>query len=124
MSGAFSLIELVISMAILTIGLVTAMRVFPVGLRASHRAEMSSRAVMAGQRSLETLKLAPWDDLPQGEVTVQEDVFQITTVLSQPQVGALADPSRIKGVEIRVSWSQEGRARQIELVTYLRRRNG
>ena len=51
--GAFSLVELVIAMAILGVGIVGAMRVFPIGLRASRRAEVRSRAVIVAQRTLE-----------------------------------------------------------------------
>ena len=53
----FSLIELVIAMGILSVGLVGAMRVFPIGLRASQRSELSSRAAIAAQRTLESVKL-------------------------------------------------------------------
>ncbi|MBI3331269.1 MAG: type II secretion system protein, partial [Candidatus Omnitrophica bacterium] len=64
--SAFSLVELLISMAILSVGLVGAMRVFPMGLRASVRAELHSRAALAAQRTIESLKLEPWEALEDG----------------------------------------------------------
>ena len=117
----FSLIELVISMAILSIGIVGAMRVFPVGLRASQRSELNSRATIAAQRTIESLKLKPWNELADGETTVSGDGFDVATRVSQPQVEHLADPTRLKIVEVTVRWLQDGRPRELAFVTYLRR---
>ena len=78
--------EVVISLAILSVGLVGAMRVFPVGLRASHRSELSSRAGIVAQRTVESLKLVPWEELREGDTTTQEDDFEVTTRITQPAV--------------------------------------
>ncbi|HLD78326.1 MAG TPA: hypothetical protein VJB16_04835, partial [archaeon] len=63
------MIELIISMAILSVGLFAGIRVFPVGLGASKRAELRRRAAFAAQRTIESLKLAPWAELAEGETT-------------------------------------------------------
>ena len=118
---AFSLVELIISMAILSIGIVGAMRVFPVGLRASQRSEFNSRATIVAQRTIESLKLRPWDELAEGETTVEEDGFDVTTRISQPQVEHLVDPSRLKMVEVVAHWVQDGRSRELTFLTYVRR---
>jgi prepilin-type N-terminal cleavage/methylation domain-containing protein len=118
--AGFSLIELIISMAILSVGLFAGIRVFPVGLGASKRAEMRSRAAFAAQRTIESLKLTPWEDLATGETTTETDGFGVTTRISQPEREGLVDAVRLKAVEVRVAWTQDGRTRQISFVTYLR----
>ncbi len=129
----FSLIELVIAMAILSVGIVGAMRVFPVGLRASQRAEQSSRATILAQRTLECLKLTPWDQLVEGaklkpcqtlpevqEATVQHHMI-VTPHIGQPPVEHLVDPTRLKTVEVTVEWTQDHQPRQLTFVTYVGR---
>jgi len=120
-SWAFSLIELMISMAILSIGLVGAMRVFPIGLQASRRAELNSRAAIVAQRTIESLKLEPWDALSEGETTGAEEEFSVTTRITEPGPEDLVDPSRLKAIEVRVQFTQAGRQRGLVFITYLRR---
>ena len=117
----FSLIELIISLAILSVGLLGAMRVFPVGLRSSEGSKMSSRAAILAQRTLESLKLLPWQDLAEGESTTEEDGFEVTTRISQPPATSLVDSARLKTVEVTVRWKQDARTRELAFVTYLRR---
>ena len=119
--GAFSLIELVISLGVLSVGLVGAMRVFPVGLRASRRAEQASRATIVAQRTIESLKLKAWDELADGEATAEAEGFDVTTRIGPTSVERLVDPSVLKTVEVRVAWSQDGRPRALAFVTYVRR---
>ena len=117
----FSLVELVISMAILSIGLVGAMRVFPVGLRASQRAEVSSRAAILAQRTIEALKLNAWDELQEGETTSEEDDFEVTTrIAPPPALAQLVDPTRLKVIEVTVRSVEGGRSRALTFITYLR----
>ena len=118
---AFSLVELVIALAILSIGLVGAMRVFPVGLRASERAEVDSRAAMAGQRAIESLKLLSWDELAIAETTSEDDDFTITTSITEMDLDDLVDTNRLKAIEVIVQSTRGGRTRELELVTYVRR---
>jgi len=116
---AFSLIELIISMAILSVGLVGAMRVFPVGLRASQRAEMSSRAAIAAQRVVESLKLEPWERVAEGETTAEEDGFEIITRVSLPTLEHVVNPEQVKAIQVTVRWTQDGRPRELGVMTYL-----
>jgi prepilin-type N-terminal cleavage/methylation domain-containing protein len=117
----FSLIELIISMAILSVGLFAGIRVFPVGLGASKRAELRSRAAFAAQRTIESMKLTPWDDLATGETTTEVDGFTVTTSIRAVTPEGLVDASRLKAVDVSVAWTQDGRPRQISFVTYLRK---
>ena len=120
-AAGFSLLEVLIAMAILSIGIVGAFRVFPVGLRASQRAELHSRAVMAAQRTLESLKLQPWDALAEGSTTAQEDGFDVTTRVTQPTIAYLTGADRLKAIEVTVSAPEGGRPLRLAVVTYLRR---
>ena len=117
----FSLIELMISMAILSVGLIGAMRVFPMGLRASQRAELNSRAAIVAQRTIEMLKLKPWDELALKEATSQDDGFAVTTRIGQPVIEPLTDAGRLKTVEVSVELTQDGTPRQLVFLTYVRR---
>ena len=118
--AAFSLVELLISMAILSVGLVGAMRVFPMGLRASLRAERHSRAALVAQRTIESLKLKPWEALAEGEATAEEDGFEVTTRISQPALPDLGDAGRLKAIEVRLRFVQDGRPRELTFLTYVR----
>lgn len=117
--AGFSLIELIIAMAILSIGLVGAIRIFPVGLRASQRAELVSRATLAAGRTIESWKLKAWDELAEGESTSREGAFDITVSVDQPDVEGLVDPSRLKRLLVTVGWTQDGRARSMTCATYV-----
>ncbi len=119
--SGFSLIELIISMAILSVGLLGAMRVFPVGLRSSQRSEMSSRATIVAQRTVESLKLLPWQGLAEGESTAEEDGFEVTTRITRPSETSLVDPARLKAVEVTVRWTQDARTRELTVLTYFHR---
>jgi len=121
--SAFSLVEVVISIAILSVGLIGAIRVFPVGLRASQRAELLSRATLAAERTVESLKLRSWDELPLGESTSREEPFDLAVSIDQPTPEGVVDSSRLKRISVTVSWTQEGRPRSLSVVTYVRRPN-
>ena len=115
---AFSLVEVVISLAILSVGIVGAMRVFPVGLRASQRSELNSRATIAAQQALESIKLESCDHLVPQETKAEE--FLLTLTIHEPSPQHLTDPNRLKAVDVTVGWSQDGRPRTLTFVTYVR----
>ncbi len=119
MRRGFSLVEVVVSLAILSVGLLAAMRVFPMGLRASQRSERSSRAVMAAQRTIESLKLKPWSELVDGATSVTDGPYTITVRVAAPAVEELSDPSRLKAVDVVVVWEEDGRPRRATFVTHL-----
>ena len=107
-------------MGILSVGLVGAMRVFPVGLRASQRAEVSSRAAIVAQRTIESLKLKSWDELQDTQTTVEEEGFQVTPSISRPTVEHLVDATQLRVVQVPVQLTQGGgHARELTFVTYL-----
>ena len=116
----FSLVELIIAIAILSVGLIGALRVFPIGLRASQRAEAGSRAAMAAQRAIESLKLKTWNELPGAPASFTEEGLRVGLRFSRPAGPRLADPDRLRMAEVTVQAS-DGRGRAYLFVTYLRR---
>jgi prepilin-type N-terminal cleavage/methylation domain-containing protein len=119
--SAFSLIEVLIAIGILSVGLIGAIRVFPVGLRASHRAELLSRAVLAAEGQIEAIRLKDSSKLKDESFSVSEDPFNIIVKVDSPASLGLLDPSRIKRVLVDVSWFQENKERSIKLGTYIYR---
>jgi len=115
------LIEVVVSLAILSVGLVGAMRVFPLGLRASQRSELNSRAAMLAQRTIESLKLQPWEDLQLGESAQHVEDFEVVTRIETLPVEGVVESERLKTVVVTVRWEQAGRTRHLDVVTYLHR---
>ena len=120
---AFSLVEVVIAIAILSVGLVGALRVFPVGLRASQRSEASSRVTIIAQRTLESLKLKPWTALTDGETADDVEGVHVISRIRSVAIPPLTDPARVKALEVAVETIQDGRARTLTFITYVRRPN-
>ncbi|PIQ84021.1 MAG: hypothetical protein COV75_04455 [Candidatus Omnitrophica bacterium CG11_big_fil_rev_8_21_14_0_20_63_9] len=116
---AFSLLEVVIAMGILAVGVVGAMRVFPMGLRASRRAELRSRAAIAAQRTIELLKAQSCASLADGSATTDEGLT-VATRITGVSVPFVSDSARLKTAELHVSWTQEGATRTLRFVTYVR----
>ena len=114
----FSLVEVVIAMAILAVGLYGAIRVFPVGLQASHRSEQSSRAMMVVGRTLELAKLKACPDITDEETTTEG--MTVKTHVATPAIPHLADPTRVKSVELTIEWQQNNRPRRQVFLTYVR----
>ncbi|MBI4341354.1 MAG: hypothetical protein HY598_03635 [Candidatus Omnitrophica bacterium] len=112
---------MVIALSILAVGLIGAMRIFPVGLRASQRTELRSRAALLAQHTLESLKVAPWEEITEGEQRLTQAPFAVVTRIAQPRPEHLADPEGLKSVAVTVEWLQEGRARSLTFVTYVHR---
>ena len=117
----FTLVELIIAVGILAVGLVGAIRVFPVGLRASQRSAQISRATLVAQRTIENLKLKAWDELVPGETDEPSDAFTVHVTIDAPEIQGLTDATRLKRLAVAVEWSQEGRTRSLAAVTYVHR---
>lgn len=115
----FSLLEVVIAVGILAVGVVGAMQVFPVGLRASRRAELRSRAALAAQTAIESLKARSCAELADGSRTTAEGLT-IATRMVTPTVPLVSDPARLKAADVTVSWMQESAPRSLRFVTYVR----
>ncbi len=110
-----------IALGILAVGILGAVRVFPVGLRASQQAERISRATLLAQRTIESLKLKSWDELAAGQTVEQDEIFASTVTIDQPNVEGLVDPAALKRISVTMAWTQQGHPKTLSLMTYVRR---
>lgn len=117
----FSLIEVMIAMTILSVGVVGAIRVFPVGLRASQRSQLASRAALAAEKTIEELKLTAWESLEPGSSDTQIDEFTVTTAVDEPEIEGLVDPAALKRISVTVSWMQDRKPRSMSVATLAQR---
>lgn len=108
--NAFTLIEIIIALAILGIGLIAVMAYLPIALDASSKASNLTRASMVGQRILEEIKLASFDDIEAADVfdtgayvvDAHHKDFQYQVVVN-PQ-GAVNS----KDITVHVRWQSRG----------------
>ncbi|MBI3323750.1 MAG: hypothetical protein HYZ92_00530 [Candidatus Omnitrophica bacterium] len=110
-------------MAILSIGLIGAIRVFPVGLRASQRSEQASLAALAAERTMESWKLKTRAELSPGEAVIRQGPFEITVSVDQPEIKELVDASTLRRISVAVTWLQDGRPRSFGVVSLVARPN-
>ncbi|MBU1088082.1 MAG: type II secretion system GspH family protein [Candidatus Omnitrophica bacterium] len=106
----FTLIEIIMALAILGIGLVSVMAYLPIALDASKKASNLTRASMVGQRVIEEIKLAGSSDIKAVDVfdtgTYTPDAYHQDfeyLVIVAPQGDAVA-----KDITVYVRWQSRG----------------
>jgi len=117
---SFSLIEIVIALAILAVGASIAVRFFPIGLTASRLSASITQAATLAQERIEEVKaqraLAPGSI--EGDFT--ESGYpgfyytQLTVEETDPEMY-----QRLFKVYLTVSWNYRGRTRSEEFITYI-----
>ncbi|MCK4326682.1 type II secretion system protein [bacterium] len=132
-SKGFTLLEIVIALAILVIGLVGVLALFPTGLRASKRAGDFTTAAILGQQRLESIKRAGyslystdgwynWDVSGETEANAPAQPFpdqpdfswnaEVTDTTFTPDLN-------LKGVNVIIYWQDRGQTRSENFFTYL-----
>ncbi|MFH1061821.1 MAG: prepilin-type N-terminal cleavage/methylation domain-containing protein [Candidatus Omnitrophota bacterium] len=101
----FTLIEIIMALAILGIGVVSVMAYLPIALDASSKASNLTRASMVGQRILEEIKLASLDDIEAA------DAFD---------TGTYKVDAHHKDFEYRVVVAPHGAATAKDIIVYVR----
>ncbi|MCQ9208005.1 MAG: type II secretion system GspH family protein [Omnitrophica bacterium] len=122
-SSAFTLIEIIMAMAILAVGIIGIVRLLPVGLRASKSSEMMSRAGFLAQEKMEELKLAGFEQLLAPEEPLEGEVGDYTWMASVSEVAlkGLASSEDIRSLRLTVTWQEKGKTRSQDFVTYIRK---
>lgn len=123
MKKAFTLIEIIMAMAILTIGIIGVVRLLPVGLRASKSAEILSKAAFLAQEKLEELKLAGFEQLslpgPSIPLAGEQGQYSWAAEVGEVSLAGVSNPQDIRRLSLRVSWQERGNSRSQDFVTYI-----
>ncbi|MBU0759182.1 MAG: prepilin-type N-terminal cleavage/methylation domain-containing protein [Candidatus Omnitrophica bacterium] len=122
----FSLLELIIAIGVLAVGLVGVLQIFPVGLRASQRAGMMTKAAFLAQNKLEEVKMAGFGSitaLPPTILLAGEDRdFEWEITIDKPELNGLNDNDNMRKVTVTVNWMDRSKKRSKDFITYVTRR--
>ena len=120
---AFSLIELVVALGLLAMGLIGVVRLFPVGLRASKRSEVVSKATFLAQQRLEEVRLLGYAAIaaqaPSFPLSGAVDKYQWTMTIQPVQADGLSAESPLRAVIVTVQWPEGRDTRSTALATYV-----
>ena len=119
----FSLLELIIAVGVLAIGLVGVLQIFPVGLRASQRAGMITRAAFLAQNKIEEVKMAGFDAItelpPKIALSGSEDDFEWEIFIDKIDQDGLENDDNIRKITVTVNWIERNRTRSKDFITYV-----
>ena len=110
----FSLLEILIALAVMLVGIVGVMSLFPVGLRASKVAENYTLAAILAQQKIDEAKLtgfASLGDVVDTPFLSPDNNFSWAQIVSTPL-------SNLKQITITIRWSDLGSTRKEDFVTY------
>lgn len=121
----FSLLELIIAIGVLAIGLVGVLQIFPVGLRASYRSGMMTKAAFLAKNKTEQAKMAGFDALaklpPEIPLSGTEGDFDWQISIDNVQLEGLEPGADIRKLTVTISWIERERKRSKDFVTYVTR---
>ena len=114
---AFTLIEIITALAILAIGLLSILALFPVGFHASKRAADFTQATIFAQDKMEEVKMKGFDSA-QNEAA--SDTGNTEGIFSREvTVSNVSGYNNLKEVTVKVSWTERGQTREEEFKTYI-----
>ena len=114
-NDGFSLIEVILALAILIIGLVGVIVLFPVGLRASRQASVLSEETLLAQSHLEEIKTLGYEKIDTKEGTYKNFKWQIAFEEIAPE--GVNDSSGLRKAVVTVTWNQGGQEKKDSFVT-------
>lgn len=125
MRRGFTLIEIIMAMAIMAVGIIGVVRLLPVGLRASKSSEMMSRASFLAQEKMEELKLAGFDELtkpnPSIDLEGEEGDYSWEAEVSEVELEGVTSSEDIRSLSLTVSWQEKGKPRSQKFMTYIKK---
>jgi general secretion pathway protein I len=108
----FTLLEIVIALAIFAIGLVGLLSLFPVGFQSAKKASDLTQATIYAQEKMEELKQSDFDSISDSSGTFSDSRFSWDLATSSVSTG-------LKKLELTVSWTERGKNYNEEFVTYV-----
>jgi len=121
----FSLLELIIAIGVLAVGLVGILQIFPVGLRASYRSGMVTKATFLAQNRIEEVKIAGFDAItelpPKIVLSGTEGDFDWEIFIDEAYLEGLDSSDDLRKVTVTVRWVERNRPRSKDFITYVTR---
>jgi type IV pilus assembly protein PilV len=121
----FSLLELIIAVAVLAVGLVGVLQIFPVGLRASYRSGILTKAAFLAQNKIEEIKMAGFEAVaavpPKINLSGKENDFEWEIFIDEMNPEGLEHPDNMRKITLVVAWMERNRIRSKDFVTYVTR---
>jgi len=119
----FSLLELIIAIAVLAVGLVGVLQIFPIGLRASQAAGMMTKASFLAQNKIEDLKLAGFDAIaelpPKIPLSGRDGDFDWAIKIDDVSLEGVESSSDMRKVVVTISWPERNNTRSKDFITYV-----
>ena len=124
---AFTLMEVLVALAVVTIGLAALIRLQLFSLNMSNRAELTTRAaLLADEKISETLGAGyPQIGVATGTINHAGCDFQWKRQVTNPQSPQLAQAhlTGLRRLSVNVTWQQGGYDKHVQLTTYVARRS-
>ncbi|MDO8603129.1 MAG: prepilin-type N-terminal cleavage/methylation domain-containing protein [Candidatus Omnitrophota bacterium] len=119
----FSLLELIIAIAVLAIGLVGVLQVFPIGLRASQRAGMLTKASFLAQNKIEDIKLAGFDAMtelpPKIPLSGKDGDLEWAVKIDDISLEGIESNSNMRKIVVTITWPERNTTRSRDFITYV-----
>jgi general secretion pathway protein I len=119
----FSLLELIIAIAVLAVGLVGVLQIFPIGLRASQRAGMMTKASFLAQNKIEDVKLAGFDAItelpPKIPLSGKDGDFEWAIKIDNILLEGVESSDDMRKVVVTVIWPERNTTRSKDFITYV-----
>ncbi len=112
----FSLVEMMMAMAVLGIGLLSIAQIIPLALAGVTQARVRTQAVQAGQERLDDLMASEYDSLLAGSYSETIDDYSMAWTITDnsPVPGS-------KRIDLTTSWVTLKGTQSVDLTTYLNR---
>jgi len=125
MRKGFTLIEIIMAMAILAVAVIGVVQLLPTGIRASRSSEMMSKAVFIAQEKTEELKLAGFDVIsaenPAIDLEGESGDYAWEAEVSEVSLDGLISSDDVRQLTMRISWQERGKTQSEEFITYIGR---